>query len=82
MKTNNNCYAFVDRVFTEPKENHKELPWVNYKDIPLESTKYTWEYFGKEKYGRYAVCTVNKGHVTLWGQEGAKPHLQVCEEII
>ena len=60
MKTNNNCYAFVDRVFTEPKENHKELPWIEYKDIPLESTKYTWEYFGREMYGRYAVCESNK----------------------
>jgi dipeptidyl aminopeptidase/acylaminoacyl peptidase len=34
-----------------------------------------------EDLGLMYVCTVDKGHVTLWGQEGAKPHLQVCEEI-
>ncbi|GAA6170957.1 hypothetical protein NBRC116592_06270 [Colwellia sp. KU-HH00111] len=31
--------------------------------------------------GLMYACTVNEGHVTLWSQEGAEPHLQICEEI-
>ncbi|WP_016955940.1 hypothetical protein [Catenovulum agarivorans] len=34
-----------------------------------------------EELGVMYICTVNEGHVTLWSQEGAKPHLHICEEI-
>jgi hypothetical protein len=51
-----NTSSFIDREFHENKPEHESLVETDYQTLDLDDAKYQWEYFGKEKYGRYAVC--------------------------
>ncbi len=53
--------SFTDRKFQEPKPEHKSLGYLSADQFTsthgdLDDSKYDWEFFGKDKYGRYAVC--------------------------
>lgn len=48
--------AFVHRSFQPPKAEHKNLDAHRHDEQDWNDEKYDWEYFGQQKYGRYAVC--------------------------
>ena len=50
-------FKFIDRVFLDPRPEHIGLQVTEYKDLMLDWPAYNWEYFGHDKYGRYAVCS-------------------------
>lgn len=55
--------GFKERNFQPPLVQHKELKCESYDDPSLgdlDDAKYDWEYFGFDKYGRYAVCKNTK----------------------
>jgi hypothetical protein len=56
-------------VTPEIKLHHRTYPRLDLKNLetPLNDPRYTWIYFGKQKYGRYAVCdrTKTKRGLTL-----------------
>jgi hypothetical protein len=48
---------FVDRKFSPPLPEHRGVKLTDYKSLgDLDDPKFSWEYFGLDKYGRYAVC--------------------------
>lgn len=50
---------FKNRTFQAPLVQHKALNSKSCDDPSLgdlDDDKYDWEFFGLEKYGRYAVC--------------------------
>ncbi|GAL23048.1 hypothetical protein JCM19235_1349 [Vibrio maritimus] len=52
--------AFVHRDFQEARPEHKVLEFRDLEELELDSPVYDWEYFGTQKYGRYAVCKNTK----------------------
>ncbi|ELA7322602.1 hypothetical protein Q9X98_004235 [Vibrio parahaemolyticus] len=52
MKTS----LFIERDFKDPKPEHEALKMVNHESLDLDNPKFDWEYFGRQKYNRYAVC--------------------------
>lgn len=53
--------SFKDRAFKSPLPEHDALPLLSVDDAvdlygDLDDGKFDWAYFGKDKYGRYAVC--------------------------
>lgn len=56
MKKEADCYSFTHKNFKTPLPEHKKLTEVTPDGKPLNDPMFNWEYFGFEKYGRYAVC--------------------------
>ncbi|CAH7261744.1 conserved hypothetical protein [Vibrio chagasii] len=51
-----NTKSFTERKFMQPKTEHASLKHVNADSNDWNKPEFDWEYFGLDKYGRYAVC--------------------------